>query len=80
MEKALHTHERAYEMESSESNLLKTEEPAARLALMERTIKAVKAESLSPTSIQVTWELVKAEVSAFVHGFYVHHRRRRTDR
>ena len=52
----------------------------ARMALMERTINSVKAEALSPTSIQVTWELVKAEVAAFVHGFYVHHRRRRTDR
>ena len=68
------THERSYEMDSD----LKSE--PARLALMERTIKSVKAEALSPTSIQVTWELVKAEVSAFVHGFYVHHRRRRTDR
>lgn len=52
----------------------------ARLALMERTIKAVKAEALSPTSIQVTWSLVEDEVANFVHGFQVHHRRRRTDR
>ena len=55
-------------------------EPAARMALMERTIKAVKAEALSSTSIQVTWSLVENEVTKFVHGFHVLYRKRRTDR
>ena len=52
----------------------------ARMALMERTIKAVKAEALGSTSIQVTWSLVENEVAKFVHGFHVLYRRRRTDR
>ena len=52
----------------------------ARMALMERTIKSIQAEALSHSSIQVTWSLVENEVAKFVHGFHVHHRRRRTDR
>lgn len=59
-------------------SVLKSE--PARLALMERTIKAVKAEALSSTSIQLTWNLVDDEVAKFVDGFNVHHRQRRTDR
>ena len=51
-----------------------------RMALLGRTIQNIKAEPLSSTSIQVTWSLVGEDVAKFVHGFHVHHRRRRTDR
>ena len=69
------SHTDLYELESAKVGL----EPA-RMALMEKTIKALKAEALSATSIQVTWSLVEDEITKFVSGFHVHHRRRRTDR
>lgn len=70
------SHVNLYENQSETGS----EPAAARMALMERTIKAVKAEALSSTSIQVTWSLVVNEVAKFVHGFHVLYRKRRTDR
>ena len=70
------SHVNLYENQSETGS----EPAAARMALMERTIKAVKAEALSSTSIQVTWSLVENEVAKFVHGFHVLYRKRRTDR
>ena len=71
------SHEDMYHQESVKDS---SKAENVRMALLERTIKATKAEPLSSTSIQVTWSLVGEEVAKFVHGFHVHHRRRRTDR
>jgi hypothetical protein len=51
----------------------------ARLSLLEKTIKELHVLPLGPTSIRVTWKLLK-ESSAFLDGFRIHYRRRRTDR
>jgi hypothetical protein len=65
-------HEKIYEFVAKQGG---RQSESARLALLERTITQVKAEPLSPTSIQVTWKLIlDDEISDFVHGFHVHHR------
>lgn len=69
------TRELFYESQASNAR-----SESARMALMEKTIASIRAEALGPTSIQVTWSLVNNEIANYVHGFQVHHRRRRTDR
>ena len=68
-------HERIYQKESVDQS---SESEEARLALLEKSITNLEANPLGSTSIRVSWRLGSG--SKFVEGFYLHYRRRRTDR
>jgi hypothetical protein len=67
--------ERIYE-EQSKDPANKFEE--ARLSLIEKTITNLEAVPLGSTSVKVSWRLGSG--SKYVEGFFLHYRRRRTDR
>ena len=68
-------HGKIYEEESKDQSNGSEE---ARLALLEKSITNLDVNPLGSTSIQVSWRLGSG--SKFIEGFYLHHRRRRTDR
>lgn len=68
-------HERIYQKESKDQS---SESEEARLALLEKSITNFEVTPLGSTSIRVSWRLGSG--SKYVEGFYLHYRRRRTDR